>query len=89
MGFWGNVGKVIAFPVTGPAKLAKKATDKVAEKTAMKILQTVVRQLMTVLGGAGYVAADDDVTAVASALAVLLSVAWSLWNARREAKKGD
>jgi hypothetical protein len=76
-----TVGKVIAFPVTGPVKLVRKGV----EKTSMKIIATVVRQLLTIAGGTGFVVSDQMVGEVASAAAVIISVVWGIVNARREA----
>ena len=86
---WKAIGRVLVFPVTGPVRLAKKAAGKAAEKTSLKIIQTVVRQLLTLVGGTGFIASDDTVAQVASAVAVLISVGWSVINARREARKGQ
>jgi hypothetical protein len=81
--FWKKVGKVIAFPITAPVKLAKKGTERVA----MGIVATLVRQALTMAGGSAFVATDDTVTQIVSAIGVIGSVIWSVWNARKQAKE--
>jgi hypothetical protein len=50
-----------------------------------KIVSLLVRHALTTIGGAGFVASDSDVEAVASALLVLVGIAHSLWEKRKSA----
>lgn len=52
-----------------------------------KVVSTVVRQVLTLVGGTGFMVSDSDVAQIASGLSVLVSVIWGIVNARREAKK--
>jgi hypothetical protein len=46
-------------------------------------LTGVLRHVLTALGGAGFVASDDDLARLASALVALAGVLWSIWSKSR------
>jgi hypothetical protein len=77
-----RIGTVAAAPIVIPARAAKKGVESIAMK---KIVSLLVRHALTTIGGAGFVASDSDVEAVASALLVLVGIAHSLWEKRKSA----
>lgn len=81
--FWKTVGKVVAFPVTGPVRLVRKSL----EKTTMSAVGSIVRHLLTAAAGAGFVVTDEMVAQFTSAVVFLAGVIWSIANHRRQAGK--
>lgn len=68
-----QVGRVVAMPVTVPAKAIKKG----AEKTMGALLGAAARHILTAIGLQGLLSADE-LQIVSGAVAILLGLGWSL-----------
>jgi outer membrane murein-binding lipoprotein Lpp len=72
-----KVGKVVAYPVTAPVKLAKKGV----EKTMTEALKGVIRTLVAAAFGGMVVSgalSQSQVDEIAGAIGTLLIIAWSV-----------
>lgn len=81
-GFLKKLGKVVAFPVTGPVKLVKKGTEKVKNM----YITNIVRHVLTAVAGAGFAVTDEMVAQTISAVTFLVGLGWSIMKSRKDAQ---
>lgn len=83
---WKKLGRILAKPVTVPANLVKKGVRHTMIGTIAKL---AARHLLTFIGGAGVAASDSEIGQVASALATIVGIVWSVIEKRRAAPKAE
>ena len=71
------IGRVVAKPVTVPAKAIQRGV----EKTMTAAIMGIVRHVLTF--GGGYLWTGDDLTAFVGAAATLIGLVWSLVEKRK------
>lgn len=83
-GVFKTIGRVVAMPVTKPAKAIKRG----AQKTMQAAIAGILRHVLTALGG-GLVASGtlsgDDLNAAIGAITTLVGIGWSVFSKRKAA----
>lgn len=80
--FFRRVGTVAAAPVTLPARAAKARVEKIVMN---KVIALLIRHALTFAGGGAMLASDNDIEALAGALATIGGIVWSIVEKRRQA----